>query len=215
MTTLAAGLPVERAPRLRPDLAAIAMMVEPGSRVLDVGCEDGQLLAWLVMEKGVVGRGLELSQEGVNASVRRGLSVVQGDADRDLADYPDQAFDTVILSQTLQATRAPDRVLTELVRIGRRAVVSFPNFGYWPVRLSLLLRGRMPMTATLPRAWYETENIHLCTIRDFMMLVRDLGIAVERKLTLDANMRVKPIRALQAANLFGQTGLFVLSRSGR
>lgn len=212
MTTLAEGLPVEQAPRLRPDLAAIAMMVEPASRVLDVGCEDGQLLAWLVMEKGVVGRGLELSQEGVNASVRRGLSVVQGDADRDLADYPDQAFDTVILSQTLQATRAPDRVLTELVRIGRRAVVSFPNFGYWPVRLSLLLKGRMPTTATLPRAWYETENIHLCTIRDFMMLVRDLGIRVERKLTLDANLRVKPIRSLQAANLFGQTGLFVLSR---
>lgn len=212
MTTLAEGLPVAQSPRLRADLAAIAMMVEPGSRVLDIGCEDGQLLAWLVMEKGVVGRGLELSQEGVNASVRRGLSVVQGDADRDLADYPDNAFDTVILSQTLQATRAPDRVLKELVRIGRRAVVSFPNFGYWPVRFSLLLKGRMPTTATLPRAWYETENIHLCTIRDFLMLVRDLGLQVERKLTLDSNMRVKPIRALQAANLFGQTGLFVLSR---
>ncbi len=212
MTTLVEGLPTSQPPRLRPDLAAIAMMVEPGSRVLDIGCEDGQLLAWLVMEKGVVGRGLELSQAGVNDSVRRGLSVVQGDADRDLSDYPDQAFDTVILSQTLQATRAPDRVLRELVRIGRRAVISFPNFGYWPVRLSLLLKGRMPTTATLPRAWYETENIHLCTIRDFLMLVRSLDITVERKLTLDSNMRVKPIRVLQAANLFGQTGLFVLSR---
>ncbi|HKY94131.1 MAG TPA: methionine biosynthesis protein MetW [Kiloniellales bacterium] len=199
-------------PDLRPDLAAIAAMVEPGARVLDIGCEDGQLLQFLVRTKGVRGRGLELSQEGVNASVRRGLSVVQGDADRDLVDYPDRAFDTVILSQTLQATRWPDRVLAQLVRIGHRAVVSFPNFGYWRVRLSLLMRGRMPVTPTLPRSWYETENIHLCTIRDFVTLAEQLGVRIERALTLDAQHRLQPIRSLRRANLFAQTGLFVLTK---
>jgi methionine biosynthesis protein MetW len=196
----------------RPDLAAIAAMIEPGSRVLDIGCGDGQLLEFLVATKNVVGRGMEIEQEGVNASVRRGLSVVQGDADFDLGDYPDKAFDVAILSLTLQATRAPDTVLAELVRIGRRAVVSFPNFGHWAVRLHLLLQGRMPMTATLPRGWYETENIHLCTIRDFVELAGRLGLRVERALTLDGQSRLKPIRSMRAANLFGQTGLFVLAK---
>lgn len=199
-------------PALRPDLVAIAAMIEPGARVLDVGCEDGQLLQFLVRTKGVRGRGLELSQEGVNASVRRGLSVVQGDADRDLVDYPDRAFDTVILSQTLQATRSPDRVLAQLVRIGRRAIVSFPNFGYWKVRFSLLFDGRMPVTPTLPMPWYETENIHLCTIRDFVTLSERLDVKIERALTLDAQHRLQPIRSLWRANLSAQTGLFVLTK---
>jgi methionine biosynthesis protein MetW len=199
-------------PELRPDLVAIAAMIEPGARVLDIGCEDGQLLQFLVRTKGVRGRGIELSQVGVNASVRRGLSVVQGDADRDLADYPDRAFDTVILSQTLQATRWPERVLAQLVRIGRRAIVSFPNFGYWKVRCSLLLAGRMPVTPTLPMPWYETENIHLCTIRDFVTLTERLEVKIERALTLDAQHRLQPIRSLWRANLSAQTGLFVLTK---
>lgn len=199
-------------PDLRPDLAAIAAMVTPGSRVLDIGCEDGQLLTWLVHEKGVRGRGLELSQEGVNASVRRGLSVVQGDADRDLADYPDKAFDTVILSQTLQATRWPEVVLRQLVRIGRCAVVSFPNFGYWKLRLTLLFSGRMPVTPTLPRPWYETENIHLCTIRDFVELTDRLDVRIERALTLDAQHRLRPLGSMRRANLFAETGIFMLTR---
>ncbi len=197
----------------RPDLAAIAAMIEPGSRVLDIGCGDGELLEFLVARKNVVGRGMEVEQEGVNASVRRGLSVVQGDADVDLGDYPDASFDVAILSLTLQATRAPDKVLAELVRIGRRAVVSFPNFGYWRVRLHLLFEGRMPMTATLPRGWYETENIHLCTIRDFLDLAAKRGIRVERALTLDALSRLKPMSSVRLANLFGQTGLFVLAKN--
>lgn len=196
----------------RPDLGAIAAMVEPGSRVLDIGCGDGLLLEYLVARKQVVGRGMELSQEGVNAGVRRGLSVVQGDADRDLADYPTGGFDLAILSQTLQATRAPDKVLGELVRIARRAVVSFPNFGFWAVRAALFFGGRMPMTSTLPRGWYETENIHLCTIRDFVELAQRLGITVEQALTLDSQARLKPIRSIRLANLFGQTGLFVLAK---
>ena len=216
--TVTASTPLDDArvlgplPDLRPDLEAIAAMVDPGSRVLDVGCHDGQLLQYLVRTKGVRGRGLELSQEGVNASVRRGLSVVQGDADRDLADYPDRAFDTVILSQTLQATRSPDRVLAQLVRIGRRAMVSFPNFGYWRVRLSLLWGGSMPVTPTLPLPWYETENIHLCTIRDFVALAEKLDVKIELALALDAQHRLQPIQSLRRANLFAQTGLFVLTK---
>src|SRR5947209_18460002 len=131
---------------LRRDLRLIAEMIEPGARVLDIGCGDGALLAYLVRHKGVDGRGMELSQSGVNACVGHGLSVIQGDADRDLAAYPTGAFDVVVLSQTLQATRQPRKVLETLVRIGRRAIVSFPNFGFWRIRLGLLLTGRMPLS---------------------------------------------------------------------
>ncbi|GAB5470642.1 MAG: methionine biosynthesis protein MetW [Rhodospirillales bacterium] len=197
---------------LRPDLALVAGMVEPGARVLDIGCEDGALLEALVREKGVTGRGLELSQAGVNASVKRGLSVVQGDADSDLAHYPDRAFDFVVLSQTLPATRSPDQVLSALVRIGERAIVSFANFGHWRVRLHLLLRGRMPVTNALSRPWYATDNIHLCTICDFIALCEELGIGVERAVSLDLKQRPRAIVNRRYANIFGETGLFLLSK---
>ncbi len=197
---------------LRPDLALVASMVSEGARVLDIGCEDGALLAALVCEKQVVGRGLELSQSGVNASVRRGLSVVQGDADRDLEHYPDLAFDVVVLSQTLPATRAPDQVLSQLVRIGRCAIVSFANFGYWRIRLHLLWQGRMPVTHALWRPWYATDNIHLCTIRDFLALTDRLGIKVERAIALDAHSRPRQIVSKRHANIFGEMGLFLLTR---
>src|SRR5499427_1307714 len=155
------------AEELRQDLRLIAEMIEPESRVLDIGCGDGALLAYLARHKNVDGRGIEISQSGVNACVGHGLSVIQGDADRDLDAYPANAFDVVVLSQTLQATRQPRRVLETLVRIGRRAIVSFPNFGFWRVRFGLAVRGRMPVTGLLDHQWYDSPNIHLCTIHDF------------------------------------------------
>jgi methionine biosynthesis protein MetW len=198
---------------LRVDLKLIADMVEPGSRVLDVGCGDGTLLAWLGKNKGVDGRGIELSMAGVSAAVAHGLSAIQGDADTDLKDYPDSAFDTVILSQTLQATYAPRTVLANMLRIGRRAIVSFPNFGHWRVRADLLVTGRMPVTDTLAYEWYDTPNIHFCTIRDFLVLCRDLGVTVEKGIALNRDGGVLPIDGQgPLANLFADQGLFVLSR---
>lgn len=204
------------APKLRPDdvradLRVIAALVEPGSRVLDVGCGDGLLLDYLAREKGVDGRGVELSQAGVNACVAQGLSVVQGDADTDLADYPTGGYDYVILSQTLQATRKPYKVLKQMLRIGRHAIVSFPNFGHWRVRLSLFWNGRMPVTAALPQSWYETPNIHFCTIADFEQLCRDMGAVIERRVSVDAFGRRERIEAPGAlANLFAEQGMFLL-----
>lgn len=202
-----------RRARLRPDLLLIADMVAPKTRVLDVGCGDGALLDYLGHFKGVDGRGMEISQAGVNACVEHGLSVIQGDADADLKDYPSDAFDYVILSQTLQATGDPKGVLVELVRIGRRAIVSFPNFGAWRLRVQLLWRGRMPVTEQLCYEWYETPNIHLCTIRDFDVLCRELGITIERSLGLNAKGRVQPFGSkLPLANLFSDQGIFLLRK---
>jgi len=199
-------------PEMRGDLRLIAGMIEPGSRVLDVGCGEGELLSYLVHYKAVDGRGMELSQSGVNSCVRHGLSVIQGDADNDLRDYPSDAFDYVVLSQTLQAMRSPREVVRHLVRIGRHAVVSIPNFGHWRIRFHLLLHGRMPRTELLPNQWYDTPNIHLCTLLDFVGLCEAEDITVERSVTLDGfgrPYRLNPQGSL--ANLLAEQGLFLLS----
>jgi methionine biosynthesis protein MetW len=199
--------------QIRVDLQVVADMIEPGSRVLDVGCGDGELLDYLVHEKNVDGRGVEISVAGVNACVSAGLSVVQGDADTDLRDYPDGAFDYAILSQTLQATRNPRTVLGELLRIGKRAVVSFPNFGHWQIRLKLMFGGRMPKTKILGYEWYETPNIHHCSIRDFVALCAETGITIERSVSLDSYGAARRIGAhLPFRNLFGEQAVFLLRR---
>ncbi|HEV7254230.1 MAG TPA: methionine biosynthesis protein MetW [Mesorhizobium sp.] len=195
----------------RVDLEVIASFVPQGARVLDVGCGTGELLERLQAEKGVDGRGVEIAQRNVNLCVARGLSVIQGDADSDLVFYPDKAFDAVIMSQTLQATRRPKPVLEDLLRIGERVIVSIPNFGHWRVRLSLLLRGRMPVTRDLPYSWYDTPNIHFCTIRDFVALCDEVGARVERAVALDASgSRIGWSMPWWFWNVFGQQAVFVL-----
>ena len=196
----------------RADHLLVAQMVEPGSKVLDVGCGEGDLLR-LLETRGVDGRGIELSREGVNRCVAKGLAVVQGDADTDLVNYPDDSFDYVILSQTLQATRQPRVVLENLLRIGRSAIVSFPNFGHWKMRLQLLVKGQMPRTDNLPATWYDTPNIHFCTIRDFVALADEVGAKIERAVALDAHGKPIGFKAPWAFwNMFGEQGVFLLSR---
>jgi methionine biosynthesis protein MetW len=198
----------------RVDFDVIASLVNPGARVLDVGCDDGQLLELLQNTKNVDGRGVELSQKGVNECVARGLSVIQGDADSDLKYYPDDGFDYVILSQTLQATRNPKNVLSELLRIGEKAIVSFPNFGHWRMRASLLVNGRMPVTEELPYSWYDTPNIHFCTISDFVILAESLGITIAARVMVDAAGNKARFRGRGlAANFFGEQGVFLLRKS--
>lgn len=193
---------------LRPDLAVIAANVRPGTRALDVGCGDGALMAELRDRHAVDARGLEIDGDDVTAALARGLSVTQGDADTDLADYPDGAFDYAILSQTLQTTRYPHRVLDELLRVGAQAFVSFPNFAHWRVRASLLLGGRMPVTETLPLRWYDTPNIHHLTIDDFRAFLRGRRVRTQGCWFLSGG---RPVGAT-VANLRAEHAVFLVSR---
>jgi len=197
-----------QAAQLRPDLAVIARHIPAGARVLDIGCGDGSLMAVLRDERNVDARGLEISPEKVELCVSKGLSAIQGDADRDLVDYPDGAFDYAILSQTLQTAERPDKMLDQLLRVGRQAFVSFPNFAYWRMRLSLLVNGRMPVTRHLPVSWYETENIHHVTVADFEALAAEKGVKVENSWFFTAGREV----GSAGANWRAENAVFQLSR---
>ena len=200
-------------PKRRVDYEVISRMVAADSRVLDVGCGDGALLEMLIETRQIDGRGIEIRQENVNRCVARGLSVIHGDANCDLRDYPDGAFDYVILSQTVQAMQQPREVLEQLLRIGRCAIVSFPNFGHWRVRAYLATLGRMPVTGSLPDTWFDTDNIHLCTIRDFFELCAALEFKVERAVALDrAGKQLNLAHNLWSSNLLGEQAVFLLSR---
>ena len=196
----------------RIDLEIIADLVEKGSRVLDVGCANGDLLVLMKEKRQVRGCGIELSQAGVNACVARGLNVIQGDAETDLDDYPDGAFDYVILSQTIQAMHAPANVLKNMLRIGRYAIISLPNFGFWRVRLYLLFHGQMPVSRLLPDQWHDTPNIRLCTIKDFVSLCREMKLTIGTFLALSSDNIRPRLKLGSAANWLAAQAIFVLKK---
>ncbi len=196
---------------IRIDHSIILDLVPSGARVLDLGCGDGALLEKLVRQKGVTGRGVEISEEGVRECIARGLTVLQGDIDQGLRDYPDRSFDYVILNQTLQAVRKPDVVLGEMLRVGRKGIVGFPNFAYWRLRLYLLFRGRMPKTEFLPFEWYDTPNIHFCSIADFRSYCASAGLTVEKRVYLSTDQGGRVLRGVRP-NLFAETAVYQLSK---
>jgi methionine biosynthesis protein MetW len=198
---------------VREDFREILRLVRPAARVLDVGCGEGELLELLTREKRVDGQGLEISQGGVSTCLAKGLAVVQGDGDRDLDYFPTKSFDYAVLSKTLQQMREPAHVLSELLRIADQAVVSLPNFGHWRVRWALLVDGRMPETRALPEPWWSTPNIHLCTLRDFTELCRELDLRIDACSALSGGKPARPIDPQQTIeNWRSESALFLLSR---
>lgn len=190
----------------RSDFAIIGEIIEPNSRVLDLGCGEGELLQWLAQNKNVDARGVEISPAKVRRAIGRGVSAYQGDIDEGLADYPDQAFDYVLLSQTLQETRAPLKVLREMLRVGRRVIVAFPNFGHWKVRLSMLFTGQAPKTALFPYEWFDSPNIHILSVRDFEKLAEREGMRIERRFFLSGSRKITVL-----PNLLAEVAVFLVA----
>ena len=196
---------------MRLDLSHIQRWIEPGSRVLDLGCADGEFLQTLRDQRQVRGTGIEIDQDDINTAISRGLNIIEQDMDKGLANFPDQSFDTVVLAHALQAVHYPDRVLEEMLRIGRQCIVTFPNFGHWKCRLYLGARGRMPVSKFMPYTWYNTPNIHFCTVRDFEALCRERGIRILAR-DVVGNTEREPLLANAWPNLFATTAIYHITR---
>lgn len=200
--------------KVRFDLEVIANLIKPKSKVLDIGCGDGELLYYLQQQKNIEGRGLEISHKQVSKALIRGLSVIHGDAENDLSFYPDKSFDYAVLSQTIQATHNPPKILLEMLRIANFAIVSLPNFGYFQNRFDLMFRGKMPVNKIIPYQWYETPNIHFCTINDFENLCVNLDLIINQKVFLGANHKLFGIfEKKYFANLFARYGIFLITKN--
>lgn len=200
--------------KIRYDLEIVADLIKPNSKVLDIGCFDGELLEFLMKTKNVDARGLEISQNEVSKALMRGISVIQGDADNDLSFYPDQSFDYAILSQTIQATKNPKQILSEMLRIAKFAIVSLPNFAYIKNRAHLFFKGTMPVNKSIPFEWYETPNIHFCSIKDFEELCQELNFSIQQKVFLTSKHRlISFFGHKMIANLFAQYGIFLITKS--
>ena len=195
---------------MRPDLEIIAALVNPGARVLDLGCGSGELLKWLAAEKGVNGYGIEKDADEIAICIRAGVNVIEHDRDDGLTRFPDSSFDMVVMTETLQAVAAPERLLDEMLRIGEECIVTFPNFGHWRCRMQLASRGRMPVARHIPHSWYDTPNIHLCTFRDFEELVTGKGLPIIERFVVDASYER---RVRWVPNLFGTIAFYRLGRA--
>ena len=198
---------------MRPDLEIIADLVNPGARVLDLGCGEGDLLAWLQDNKQVNGYGLDVGAANITTCAGKGVNVIEQDLDEGLDNFPDDSFDMVVMTETLQSVRLPGRMLDEMLRIGRECIVTFPNFGHWRSRMHLALKGCMPMAKHLPHTWYETPNIHLCTFKDFERLVRERGLRIIERFVVNAEHLNRPLMNL-FPNLFGSIAFYRLGRPG-
>ena len=198
---------------MKNEFSVIADLIEKNTRVLDVGCADGILMEFLRDNKSIDIRGLEISKEKVQKCIEKGLTVIEGNAEKDLKQFPDKSFDYVILSQTLQAFLNPELVISELLRVGKKAIVTIPNFGYWKIRLHLLTKGTMPITKTLPDEWYNTPNLHMCTIKDFVFFVKSKNFKIFKSLALnEKNVSLINNTNLEIKNLFADLGIFLIEK---